>query len=294
MPQAYQFPDAIISAEQLAARLDDPSLRVFDCTVYLRAENPNDAYRVVSGRADYESGHIPGAAFLDLQDDLSDPDAALRFTMPGAEELAAMFASRGVGSDYSVVLYSRENLQWATRVWWMLRAIGFDQAAILDGGWEHWAAQGLPQRTGDESFPAATLSAAPRDGLFVDKAAVQAAQDQDNAVVINALSRELHAGHSPRYGRPGRIPGSINVPATELRDSRSGCLVPAVDAQARFTDLKVDPGKRVVIYCGGGIAATLDAFVLHQLGYSDVSVYDNSLNEWARDNTLPMESDPAA
>lgn len=287
----YQYPEAIVPADELAAQLDQPGLRIFDCTMYLRADSPDDPYRVVSGRADYEQAHVPGAAFLDLQQDLSDPGAALRFTMPSLDELTRRFAENGIGDEHRVVLYSRENLQWATRVWWMLRAVGFDRAAILDGGWEYWQGQGLPQRAGTERYPAASLTTNGRPGLFVDRQAVQAAQQCSETIVINALSRDLHAGRSARYGRPGRIPGSVNLPATGLRDPQTGCLLPAAQVAQQVAEIGLEPGKRAVLYCGGGIAATLDAFILHQLGYSELSVYDNSLNEWAKDPSLPMESD---
>ncbi|MGB7182367.1 MAG: sulfurtransferase [Burkholderiaceae bacterium] len=291
MNREYSNPQAIVSAHWLADHLDDAGLRIFDCTVYLRADTLESAYRVVSGREDYNSGHIPGAAFLDLQDDLSDSSASLRFTMPPPDELMAMFASHGVGDGSRIVLYSRDNIQWATRVWWMLRAIGFDNAAILDGGWEYWTQLGLPVSTDPSRYPATSLSTKPRAGLFVGKQAVQAASADADSVVINALSAELHAGHSPRYGRPGRIPGSVNVPANSLRDDATRQLLPANETADAFERVGASADKKVLIYCGGGIAATLDAFVLYQLGYPDIAVYDNSLNEWARDESLPMESD---
>ena len=288
---SYQHPDAIVSTGWLAQNLSDPALRVFDCTVYLVADDANAPYKVVSGRADYDTGHIPGAAFADLQDDLSDQDATLRFTMPDAQTSAAQFARLGISNDSRVVLYSRGNLQWATRVWWMLRAIGFDNAAILDGGWERWQADGLPTETNLSQYPSGELTAKPRAGLFCGKDEVLAAGKNNAATVINALSAELHAGHSPRYGRPGRIPGSVNVPANDLRDSEALTLVDADKASAAFDSVNATPDKPTIIYCGGGIAATLDAFILHQLGHTDISVYDNSLNEWARDTSVPMESD---
>jgi thiosulfate/3-mercaptopyruvate sulfurtransferase len=287
----YQYPDAIVSTHWLAENLKDPSLRIFDCTVYLLAGDANSPYKVLSGRADYESGHIPGAAFADLQDDLSNQETELRFTMPDPATSAEQFAALGVGNDTRVVLYSRGNLQWATRIWWMLRSIGFDNAAVLDGGWERWEADNLPTETTSNTYPPAQLTAKPRAGLFCSKDEVLAAGKNNSATVINALSAELHAGHSPRYGRPGRIPGSVNVPATSLRDATELTLIDADNANAAFEAVDATPDKPTIIYCGGGIAATLDAFILHQLGHSQISVYDNSLNEWARDPSVQMESD---
>ena len=98
-------------------------------------------------------------------------------------------------------------------------------------------------------------------------------------VGINALAPDLHSGANPRYGRPGRIPGSVNVPAAALLDPETRELPCA------------DPAKRIIFYCGGGIAATLDAFLLHQLGYQEIAVYGNSMGERAKDETLPTETD---
>ena len=287
----FRSPEAICDTAALAARLEDPRLRVFDCTTWLRADSEDDPYRVDSALPEYRLGHVPGAAYLDLQADLSDPSAKFRFTMPDPDTLAAAFGRHGIGPDTDVVLYSRGSAQWAARVWWMLRAIGFDRAAILDGGWEKWEREGRPVRAGDERYPARTLKANPRPGMFVDSAAVLAAIDDPKLRVVNALGPDSHAGRSRRYGRPGRIPRSVNVPATAMRDPETLELLAPRAAAAAFAAAGVDAQTPAIFYCGGGIAASLGAFMLHQLGNDHVAVYDNSLNEWASDPALPIERD---
>jgi thiosulfate/3-mercaptopyruvate sulfurtransferase len=286
----YAHPEAIVSTGWLAENLRDPALRVFDCTTYLHYETGTGRpYRVESGRGDYDKGHIPGSAFLDLQGELSDGSSPFNFTMPAADVLAARFAAKGLGTGTRAVLYSRKSMQWATRVWWMLRAIGFDDAAVLDGGFDKWSAEGRPTETAETCYPAATLAARPRPELFVGKDEVKAAIGDAGACTINALAPDLHRGDNPRYGRPGRVPGSVNVPAAALLDAASLTLKPPDAVAATFKDVGTDPSKRILVYCGGGIAATLDAFLLHQLGYRDVAVYDASMSEWAKDETLPIE-----
>ena len=286
----YAHPDAIVETQWLADNLRDPSLRLFDCTTYLRYETGTGRpYRVESGRADYDKGHIPGSAFLDLQGELSDNSAKFNFTMPALDDLAARFAAKGVGEGTRAVLYSRGSMQWATRVWWMLRAVGFDAAAVLDGGFDKWSAEGRPTETAETRYPPATLVARPRPGLFVGKDEVKAAIGDAGACTVNALAPDLHRGDNPRYGRPGRIPGSVNVPALDLLEAGSLTLKPPEAVAAAFAAVGADPSKRVLLYCGGGIAATLDAFLLHQLGYPDVAVYDASMSEWAKDEALPIE-----
>lgn len=288
----YLHPEAIVNGEWLEAHLADPAVRVFDCTTYLiYEEGTGRPYRVESGRADHETEHVPGAAYLDLQGDFSVQDSPYRFTLPPAEALAEAFAANGVGDGVRAVLYSRGTLQWATRFWWMLRSIGFDNASILDGGFEKWKADGRPLNSGAETYPPATLTARPRDGLFTDRREMLAAIGDGEVCTINALGKDLHSGANARYGRPGRIPGSANIPALSLIDPETRELVGAAAAASAFSAAGASPDKRVLAYCGGGIAATLDAFILHQLGYRDIAVYDASMSEWATDPSLPIETD---
>ena len=117
-----------------------------------------------------------------------------------------------------------------------------------------------------------------------------AAIGEPGTCTINALSPDLHSGANTRYGRPGRIPGSVNVPAVAQMDPQTLELA-GPDAAARsFAEAGLEPGQRVIAYCGGGIAATLDAFLLHQLGYEHIAVYDASMSEWAKDESLPVET----
>lgn len=295
-PARFAHPEAIVSTAWLAEHLGDPSLRVFDCTTYLLYETGTGRpYRIGSGRPDYEAAHIPGSAFLDLQGELSDRSSPFNFTMPAAEDLAARLAAKGIGAESRVILYARKNIQWATRLWWMLRAIGFDGAAVLDGGFDKWRAEGRPVEAGGRHYPPASpFPLRPRPGLFVGKEEMKAAIGDDGICTINALAPDLHSGENPRYGRPGRIPGSVNVPAASVVDPASFAFRPPAEVAAKFAEAGADPSRRILLYCGGGIAATLDAFLLHQLGYADLAVYDASMNEWAKDTSLPIETDGPA
>lgn len=289
------LPDTLVSAEWLDEHRDEPDLRIFECTAYLDYLPPGqDApYRVVSGRNDYEQGHIEGAGFLDIQEELSDSSSPshLRFTALPAEALASAFARRGIGDESRVVLYARGRNVWATRVWWLLRSIGFDAAAILDGGWEKWIREGRPTSSEEPAITPASLTAHPRPELFVNSRAVREAMDEPGTCLINALDADIHRGENPRYGRPGRIPASVNVPATILIDPDTNAFVSNERAASIFRQVGADPSGRTVLYCGGGIAATLDAFVLNRLGYHDLAIYDASMSEWARDESLPIETD---
>lgn len=293
MADIWRYPDAIVSGAWLQANLGEPGLRIYDCTTYLRyEEGTGRPYRVESGRSDWEAGHIPGSVYLDLQRAFSDDTAPTRFMRLSPEATADAFARSGVGTGTRVILYARKSPQWATRFWWMLRWIGFDNAAILDGGMDAWEADGRPVTTATSSYPQGSLTAATRPRLFVGKEEMLAAIGDGAACSLNALDGTLHSGANPRYGRPGRIPGSTNVPAASLVDPERKTLLAPSRVASAFETAGAVPGKRILNYCGGGIAATLDAFLQHQLGYEDIAVYDASMSEWAKDDDLPIESDP--
>jgi len=279
----------LISTEELARRLGAPALRIFDCTTYLKPR-PEGGYNVESGRANYDKGHIPGAAFLDLGGELSDQGSRLRFTLPPLDQLTRAFAGKGIGHGTFVVLYSHATPTWATRLWWMLRAIGFDDAAVLDGGLDKWKAENRRLDSSSTSYPPAILSLRARPEIFVDKEAIKTAIGQRDTLTLNALSLEQHKGTGGvTYGRPGRIAGSSCVPAASLFGADK-TFKPTNELRAAFEGVGTKPDKRVLVYCGGGIAATLDAFVLTALlGHNNVSVYDNSMQEWSNDPSLPME-----
>jgi thiosulfate/3-mercaptopyruvate sulfurtransferase len=286
--------NGLVTTAELAGMLDRPDIRLFDCTTYLEAAPAeSDApYIAVPGRHTFEAGHIPGANFLDLQGEFSDHNAKLHFMMPAVAQLEAAFGRHGVSADSQVVLYSIGTPMWATRFWWMLKSLGFDDAAVLDGGLDTWKAEGRAVEVGPaKGYRPATFTAKPKDGYFVGKNDVLAASADRNTVVVNALGPQFHKGLEPsRYGRPGRVPGSCNVSAATLLDPQTKAFVPLADAEAKFAAQGISKDKRVVTYCGGGISATIDLFVLHRLGYHNLTLYDGSMGEWAKDASLPIET----
>jgi thiosulfate/3-mercaptopyruvate sulfurtransferase len=279
----------LVATEWLAENLDDPDLRVFDVTVHLRPASPGP-YTIESGRADYEAVHIPGAAFLDLGRELSDPDSRLNFTMPPVERFAQAMGQAGVRRGARVVAYATNSPMWATRLWWMLRACGFDDAAVLDGGFAKWTAEGRPTQAGAHHYPAASLTLTARPGAWADKAAVLAAVGDGDVCTINALSPSVHAGEAPaNYGRRGHIAGSRNVPYAALLGP-DGTYKDDAALRALFEGIGATARPRAICYCGGGISATMDALALVRISHPNVAVYDGSMSEWSRDPDMPMET----
>jgi thiosulfate/3-mercaptopyruvate sulfurtransferase len=288
--EGFIHPEFLIDTDALERQLGDPNLRVFDCTTIL-IPDPKTTYQAVPARADFEKGHIPGAQFIDLQADLSDKNHRLRFMLPSAEDFAAAMSRFGVGEGTRIVLYSTTTPQWATRVWWLLRVFGFDEAAVLDGCWQKWSREDRPVETGAaRPRPSGHFIVREQRPLMVGKEAVLQGIGDGAVCTLNALAPEQHAGTGGNtYGRPGRIKGSVNLPAAHLIDPATSAFLPAAELRRRFEGVGAF-GREVITYCGGGIAASADAFALVMLGHPDVKLYDASMSEWATDPTLPMET----
>jgi thiosulfate/3-mercaptopyruvate sulfurtransferase len=288
----FAHPQYLVETDWLEGHLTDADVRVLDCTVLFQADA--HGVRVNNGRESWGQGHIPGSGFADLMQDLSDHDSRLPFMMPPAAQFAEAMGRYGVGDSSRVVLYdaSRDRWahMWAARVWWMLWAFGFEQAAVLNGGWHKWTMEGRPVSTEPSSYPTAHFTARPRPELMASKQDVMAAVADGGSCLINALTAEEHVGTVARYGRPGHIPASVNVPAVALVDPVTHAYLPAEQLRAQFASVGAFDRDRVITYCGGGIAASSGAFVLTLLGVTNIAVYDGSLLEWAADPALPMET----
>ncbi len=281
--------EPLVSSGWLADHLTDPDLRVLECTVELNSNDSTKGYVVESGEAAWARGHIPNSAYADLAGALSDPDSGLHFTMPSAERFAEAMEALGVGDGTRVVLYDRRFTMWATRLWWMLRYFGFDDASVLDGGWRTWRAENRPVSTEPAPRrPRARFVPSPRPELVASKADVVRAMTDGATCVINALSPEQHRGEDARYGRRGHIPGAENVYAVDMVEPDTHRYHPLDVLRPRFKPAL--DRDRAITYCGGGIAATSDAFVLTLLGHPDVAVYDGSLSEWVQDPDAPLET----
>ena len=276
----------LVSAAWLEQHLDDPDLVVLDCTVLIEPDG-SGGLRSVNGKASYESGHIPSAGFADLLGDLSDGGSPLDFAMPSPEQFAAAMEKLGVDDNSRVVLYDANGSVWAARVWWMLRWIGFDRAALLDGGLNAWTAGERPLSTEPTTRPAGNLTVKLRPELIADRDEVLASIEDDSVTLIDSLPPAHFRGEMAMYERPGHIPGAVNIPVFSALDETGHYR--SLDELATVFEGERD--GRAVTYCGGGIAASSNAFVMTRLGFTDVAVYAASLQEWTADPDLPLEID---
>ncbi len=282
-------PDLLAETDWLADHLDDPDIRIFDVTTVL-VPDPELEYRVEGDRDGWSRGHIPGACYINCQDDLSITPHEFRFTLLPPDEFATRVGALGIGDDTRVVLYSRTQPFWATRAWWSLYAMGFDRAMVLNGGYNKWVAEGRAVSTDPCTVEAATFTARPREDAIFDKDKVLAVLDDPDVAVVNALSAEQFTGEGGMtFGRPGRIVNSTNVPYAQVCDMETGVFADADTLRGLFEGAGATPDRKVVNYCGGGISATLGFFAQKAMGYEDVALYDASMQEWGKDESLPMD-----
>ncbi len=290
MNKTQTYPRFLVSTEWLSAHLDDPKVRILDPSTLLPPRPDLSRYDVVPAREDFEKGHIPHAVFVDIEHELSTPDPQLHFMLPDARTFADAMSRYGVSDDSFVVTYSTTSHWWATRLWWMLRVFGHEQAAVLDGGFQKWQAEGRAIETGPaQARPAGRFSERePNLQMVATRDDVLAAINAADTCTINALRPEQHAGTGGvNYGRRGHITGSISIPAlNHVNDDNT--FKGEDELRRMFANAMRKP--EVITYCGGGIAATSVALALEMLGYNNVKVYDASLTEWAADPELPMET----
>jgi thiosulfate/3-mercaptopyruvate sulfurtransferase len=275
--------DTLVTAEWLSQHLNDPDLVLLDCTVCTIPEEGGGLHNV-SGRPDYELGHIPNAGFADLKGDLCDTNSTVEFAVPTPEQFCSAMGALGVGDDSRVVLYDTNYSAWAARVWWMLRWVGFDQAALLNGGLSAWTAEGRPLSIEPVTRPAKRLTPAPRPELIADRDEVLASLDDPAVRLIDTMPAEMYRGEMTLYARPGHIPGASNMNALDLLD-KTGRFRPDDELAAMIGGNR---NARAITYCGGGIMASSNAFVMTRLGFTNVAVYTASLQEWAADPANPM------
>ncbi len=286
----FANPEFLVETEWLAAHLDDPGLRILDCTID-RLVTPTGA-QIVSARPIYDQGHIPGSGYADFAQDLMDRDSALPSMMPPAEQFAEAMGRYGVGAGSRVILYDGTKdswpHMWAARVWWMLKVFGFDNAAVLNGGIHKWRLEGRPISTEPATYPPAVFTVRHRPALIATKGDVLAGLDDATTRLVNALPADVHAGMTTTFARAGHIPGSVNVPTVDLVDPVTQAYLPSDQLRAKFEEAGALDGEKAITYCRAGIAASSDALILTLLGQADVAVYDGSLAEWAADPSLPM------
>ncbi len=280
-------PKTLVSTDWLAKHLKDPDLRLLDASWYLPDAN-RDA------KAEYDAAHIPGARFFDI-DDISDHRSDLPHMAPPVEKFMSRLRAMGVGDGHQVVVYDGAGLLSAARVWWLFRLMGQENVAVLDGGFPKWQAEGHPVEDMPPIVRDRHMTVRLQNHLVRDVTQVAAASKLGEPVIVDARSAARFRGDAPepREGlRAGHIPGSRNVPYTELLNDDNTMKSPE-ETRAVFEAAGVDLGKPVITSCGSGVTAAILALALERMGHGKWSLYDGSWAEWGMFPTVPVATGDA-
>jgi thiosulfate/3-mercaptopyruvate sulfurtransferase len=239
-----------------------------------------------SARPAYRHGHVPGAAFLDLDADLcGEPGPGGRHPLPPVARLQEALRVAGVRADRAVVAYDHGDGQPASRLWWTLRWAGHTDVAVLDGGFAAWTAAGRPVEPGEAEPPHGDFVVRPGHLPVLD--ADGAARLARDGVLLDARVEQRYRGEiEPVDREPGRIPGAVNVPAAALVGA-DGRLLPADELRRVFAAAGVRDQTPVGAYCGSGVTAARTVFALHQAGFDGAGLYVGSWSEWITDPSRP-------
>jgi thiosulfate/3-mercaptopyruvate sulfurtransferase len=248
------------------------------------------------GRDQYRAAHVPGAVYASMNDDLSGARSGTngRHPLPAIDALAATFGRLGIDRTTQVVAYDQDAGSYASRCWWLLRYLGHDAVAVLDGGWARWVREGRPTRSGEESRPAATFQAAVRPALTVDVDDVVSRVNAGAALLIDARAPERFEGQSETIDRvAGHIPGAVNhFFKTNL--GADGTMRPPESLRADFEQLLgSQTSADAVMYCGSGVTACHNLLAMEHAGLRGARLFVGSWSEWSSDPSRPVETGPS-
>ena len=279
----------LISAETLKENLDRKDWAVVDCRFWLAEPE--------RGERDYRRAHIPGAVYAHLDRHLSAPVIAGRtgrHPLPEAATFARTLSGWGIGAGVQVVAYDDSDGAIAARLWWMLRWLGHNAVAVLDGGWAGWQAKGYPARSGEERRPPRPFTPRPRPELLASVAEVEALRTNSTACLLDARNADRYRGENETIDPvAGHIPGAISAPYVENLTAE-GHFRPAAELRARFAALLGDtPPQRTVVYCGSGVTAAHNLLAMLHAGLGEARLYAGSWSEWITDPSRPVATGPA-
>jgi thiosulfate/3-mercaptopyruvate sulfurtransferase len=274
----------LIDTATLAVHASDPTWRTVDC----RFKLDDDGW----GLKEYHVAHIPGAAYAHLNADLAGPTTGTngRHPLPDPATLSRTLGRLGVTRGVQVVAYDQDAGMWASRLWWLLRWMGHDEVAVLDGGFAKWLAEARPTSAGEEPARPREFTGSPRMDMIADVGAVARLVGCSDAMLLDARAPERYRGDIEPIDRvPGHIPGAVNYHFLRNVDERGVFR----SADALRSDLQQvlgqTPPERVVCYCGSGVTACQNLVALEHAGLHGTRLYPGSWSEWSSDPSRPVE-----
>ncbi|WP_022704626.1 3-mercaptopyruvate sulfurtransferase [Pseudorhodobacter ferrugineus] len=281
-PAPQDDPKTLVSTEWLAQHLKDPDLRIIDASWHMPAA-ARDA------RAEYNSTHIPGARFFDI-DEISDHRSDLPHMAPPVEKFISRMRAMGIGDGHQVVVYDSTGLFSAARVWWTFRLMGKTDVAVLDGGLPKWLAEGREVEDMPPVVRDRHITVQRQSGLVKDVTQVASASKLAQVEIIDARAAPRFKGEvaEPRAGlRSGHIPNSKNLPFGNLLNDNGTMKAPPA-LKAAFETAGVDLSRPVITTCGSGVTAAILSLGLERIGHRNHALYDGSWSEWGMFDDLPI------
>jgi thiosulfate/3-mercaptopyruvate sulfurtransferase len=277
----------LVSTDELLTHLADPAWAVVDCRFDLADE--------ALGAAQHGRGHVPGAIYANLAHDLSAAKTAGggRHPLPSHDAMAATFSAWGIGPDVQVVCYDQDSGAFAARLWWMLRYVGHDAVAVLDGGFAKWMREGKAQHASGEARTAAAFVAAPRESMRRSVGEVVALTAEPAARLVDARAPARFEGRSEPIDRvAGHIPGAHNHHFREnLAPDQT--MLPAEQLRPQLlASLGGTPPQRTTMYCGSGVTACQNLLAMEHAGLPGASLFVGSWSEWSADPSRAIEQGP--
>ena len=274
----------LVTTATLAEHLGDPAVAVIDCRYNLADED--------WGRSEFRERHVPGAIYAHLHHDLAGERTGTngRHPLPDSGQAVRTFGRLGIGPGIQVIAYDQDAGMYASRLWWMLRWMGHDAVAVLDGGWARWVAEGRPVESGDRHATPRVFVGAPRAAMLVDVKDVAPHVGDPSWRLVDARAPERYRGEVEPIDRvPGHIPGAVNqFYMTNMGES--GTFLPPDQLAARFRETAGGvPAERIICYCGSGVTACHNLLAWEHAGIRGVRLYPGSWSEWSSDPSRPVE-----
>ncbi len=265
----------LVSTDWLQTHLNDPGLRIVDTRWILG--NPGE------GRRQYEAGHIPGAAHLDVDEHLSGKEGPGRHPIPPKRDFQKAVSDLGIERETYVIVYDEGKGMPAARLWWLLKYFGHEKVSLLDGGWSGWLKVGGESEQDIRHFLPSKFIGRAKLGWVFDKERVDTLRDDPRVLILDARSPERYRGDvEPIDARAGHIPGAINFHFAKTIDPQTGYFLKPETLKEEFKKMEADQAETIVCYCGSGITACTNIFALKLAGL-DAKLYEGSWSDWAKD-----------
>lgn len=278
--------DSIVSKQWLLARMYEPDLIIVDCRFQLGSPK--------AGQDAFKASHIPGAIYLDLEEDLSAPigEHGGRHPLPDPQTLAQRLSQVGISNSSHIIAYDDQGGMYASRLWWLLRWLGHDNVYVMDEGFTSWKEAGYPVTDAIAVQIPSTFQYRIRKDMVVDMQTVRLNLDNPSVLLVDSREPARYQGlQEPIDAKAGHIPNAINsLWKNVLKDQASGSWKNEEELREHFAPITqaLDYDKEVIVYCGSGVSACPNVLALYKLGYDQVKLYAGSWSDWISYSENPV------